>query len=113
MAAAGPAGSSPPESYGTDNDPTVYPGAPENCRDMKDNDLNGTIDDPTSSGCLTPRTLNALQQAKASGFTHFVACFRAASFRTSSTDVAAKRPFSASRQRAARRAREPAHVSVA
>jgi hypothetical protein len=39
-----------------------------------------TIDDPTSSGCLTPRTLNALQQAKAAGFTHFVACFRGASF---------------------------------
>jgi hypothetical protein len=39
-----------------------------------------TIDDPTSSGCLTPRALNALQQAKAAGFTHFVACFRGASF---------------------------------
>jgi MYXO-CTERM domain-containing protein len=42
----GPVGSTPPESYGTDNDPTVYPGAPENCRDMKDNDLNGIVDDP-------------------------------------------------------------------
>jgi hypothetical protein len=39
-----------------------------------------SIDDPTSSGCLTPRALNALQQAKAAGFTHFVACFRGASF---------------------------------
>lgn len=32
--------------YGTDLDPTVYPGAPENCLDGLDNDLNGTIDDP-------------------------------------------------------------------
>jgi hypothetical protein len=37
-------------------------------------------DDPTTSGCLTPRTLNALQQAKAAGFTRYVACFRSASF---------------------------------
>jgi hypothetical protein len=36
-----------------------------------------SLDDPTtSSGCITPRTLNALQQAKAAGFTHFVSCFR-------------------------------------
>ncbi len=39
-----------------------------------------TADDPTTSGCLTPRTLNALQQTKAAGFTRFVACFRQASF---------------------------------
>jgi hypothetical protein len=36
--------------------------------------------DPTTSGCLTPRTLNALQQARAAGFTRFTACHRAASF---------------------------------
>jgi hypothetical protein len=35
-----------------------------------------TIDDPTTSGCITPRLLHALQQAKADGFTHYVACFR-------------------------------------
>jgi hypothetical protein len=34
------------------------------------------VDDPTTSGCITPRTLNALQQAKAAGFTRFVSCFR-------------------------------------
>ncbi|WP_091561883.1 coiled-coil domain-containing protein [Micromonospora pattaloongensis] len=34
------------------------------------------VDDPTTSGCLTPRTLHALNQAKAAGFTRFVACFR-------------------------------------
>jgi peptidoglycan DL-endopeptidase CwlO len=36
-----------------------------------------SIDDPTTkSGCLTPRTLHAMQEAKKDGFTHFVACFR-------------------------------------
>lgn len=39
-----------------------------------------SIGDPTSSGCLTPRTLHALQQAKAAGFTHYVHCWREASF---------------------------------
>jgi len=39
-----------------------------------------TEDDPTTSGCISPRMLNALQQAKAAGFTRFVACFRQASF---------------------------------
>ncbi|GIE98337.1 coiled-coil domain-containing protein [Paractinoplanes rishiriensis] len=33
-------------------------------------------DDPTTGGCLTPRTLHALQQAKSAGFTRFVKCFR-------------------------------------
>ncbi|GAA0267878.1 hypothetical protein GCM10009539_63440 [Cryptosporangium japonicum] len=37
-------------------------------------------DDPTSGGCLTPRTLHALQQTKAAGFTRYVHCFRQASF---------------------------------
>jgi MYXO-CTERM domain-containing protein len=32
---------------GTDLDPTVYPGAPENCLDRKDNDMNGVVDDPS------------------------------------------------------------------
>jgi hypothetical protein len=35
-----------------------------------------TIDDPTTTGCITPRMLNAMQQAKAAGFTHFVSCYR-------------------------------------
>ena len=34
-----------------------------------------TIDDPTTSGCITPRTLNAYQQAKAAGFTHYTSCW--------------------------------------
>ncbi|MFI5954302.1 coiled-coil domain-containing protein [Cryptosporangium sp. NPDC051539] len=37
-------------------------------------------DDPTSDGCLTPRTLHALRQTQAAGFTHYVHCFRQASF---------------------------------
>ena len=35
-----------------------------------------TIKDPTTSGCLTPRTLHALQQARLAGFTHYTACWR-------------------------------------
>jgi peptidoglycan DL-endopeptidase CwlO len=35
-----------------------------------------SVNDPTTSGCITPRTLNALNQAKAAGFTHYVSCFR-------------------------------------
>jgi hypothetical protein len=35
-----------------------------------------TIDDPTTSGCLTPRTLHAYQQARVAGFTRYTACFR-------------------------------------
>jgi hypothetical protein len=38
-----------------------------------------SVKDPTTSGCLTPRTLHALQQARAAGFTHYTACFRNAS----------------------------------
>jgi hypothetical protein len=34
-----------------------------------------TVDDPTTSGCITPRTLNAYQQARAAGFTHYTSCF--------------------------------------
>jgi hypothetical protein len=37
-------------------------------------------DDPTTTGCLTPRTLHALQQARLSGFTHYTACFRQATW---------------------------------
>lgn len=35
-----------------------------------------TVDDPTTSGCLTPRTAHAYTQTKAAGFDHYVACFR-------------------------------------
>ncbi|OJF12578.1 coiled-coil domain-containing protein [Couchioplanes caeruleus] len=32
--------------------------------------------DPTTTGCLTPRTLHAMKEAQADGFTRFVSCFR-------------------------------------
>ena len=35
-----------------------------------------SVADPTTTGCLTPRTLHALQQARKAGFNHFTACFR-------------------------------------
>jgi hypothetical protein len=35
-----------------------------------------SLNDPTTSGCITPRTLNALRQAQAAGFRRFVSCFR-------------------------------------
>jgi len=35
-----------------------------------------TVNDPTSSGCITPRMLNAMQQAQRAGFTHYVHCWR-------------------------------------
>ncbi|WP_410811450.1 coiled-coil domain-containing protein [Micromonospora sp. 067-2] len=36
-----------------------------------------SIDDPTpATGCVTPRTLHALNQAKAAGFTRYVSCHR-------------------------------------
>ncbi|MEH0842149.1 hypothetical protein V6U81_07120 [Micromonospora sp. CPCC 205711] len=36
-----------------------------------------SIDDPTpADGCITPRMLNALQQAQAAGFKRYVSCYR-------------------------------------
>ncbi|WP_213453073.1 coiled-coil domain-containing protein [Rhizomonospora bruguierae] len=35
-----------------------------------------TVNDPTTSGCITPRTLHAMQQAKAAGYKRYVSCFR-------------------------------------
>jgi hypothetical protein len=35
-----------------------------------------SVNDPTTSGCITPRMLHALQQAQAAGFTHYVSCWR-------------------------------------
>lgn len=35
-----------------------------------------SVPDPTTSGCLTPRTLHALQEARNAGFTHYTACWR-------------------------------------
>ena len=35
-----------------------------------------SLNDPTTSGCITPRMLHALNQAKAAGFTRYVSCYR-------------------------------------
>ncbi|MGI5147329.1 coiled-coil domain-containing protein [Plantactinospora sp. CA-294935] len=35
-----------------------------------------SIDDPTTGGCITPRTLHALNQAKANGFKRHTSCHR-------------------------------------
>lgn len=35
-----------------------------------------SVNDPTSSGCITPRMLNAMKVAQANGFTHYVHCYR-------------------------------------
>jgi len=35
-----------------------------------------SVDDPTTSGCITPRTLWALSEAKRAGFTQYVSCYR-------------------------------------
>jgi hypothetical protein len=35
-----------------------------------------SANDPTTSGCLTPRTLHAMKEAQKDGFTRYVACFR-------------------------------------
>lgn len=35
-----------------------------------------SVDDPTTTGCITPRMLHALQEARIVGFTHYTACFR-------------------------------------
>lgn len=35
-----------------------------------------TQDDPTTGGCVTPRTLHAYKEAKRAGFDRFVGCFR-------------------------------------
>lgn len=35
-----------------------------------------SVDDPTTSGCITPRALHAMTQARAAGFTRYVSCHR-------------------------------------
>ncbi|MGE5155873.1 MAG: coiled-coil domain-containing protein [Betaproteobacteria bacterium] len=39
-----------------------------------------SVQDPTTSGCITPRLFHALTEARLAGFTHYVACFRQATF---------------------------------
>jgi hypothetical protein len=35
-----------------------------------------SVNDPTTTGCITPRTLHAMNQSKAAGFTRYVSCHR-------------------------------------
>ncbi|WP_255628342.1 coiled-coil domain-containing protein [Jidongwangia harbinensis] len=35
-----------------------------------------TVNDPTTSGCITPRLAHAMKEAQKDGFTRYVACFR-------------------------------------
>jgi hypothetical protein len=35
-----------------------------------------SINDPTTSGCITPRTLHAMREAQAAGFNKYVSCWR-------------------------------------
>jgi hypothetical protein len=35
-----------------------------------------SVDDPTTTGCITPRLLHAYQETKAAGFDHYVSCYR-------------------------------------
>ncbi|MET0521457.1 MAG: hypothetical protein ABW156_05700 [Jiangellaceae bacterium] len=35
-----------------------------------------SVNDPTTSGCITPRLAHAMKEAKSAGFTRFVKCFR-------------------------------------
>ena len=34
-----------------------------------------TVDDPTSTGCITPRMLHAYQEARSDGFSHYTVCW--------------------------------------
>ncbi|QSB06816.1 coiled-coil domain-containing protein [Natronoglycomyces albus] len=35
-----------------------------------------SVNDPTTSGCLTPRTLHVLNETQSAGFNHYVSCYR-------------------------------------
>ncbi|MEV4134321.1 hypothetical protein AB0J72_19380 [Dactylosporangium sp. NPDC049742] len=37
---------------------------------------NCIIDDPTTTGCITPRTIHAVKEAQKAGFTRYYSCFR-------------------------------------
>jgi hypothetical protein len=37
-----------------------------------------TVEDPTTRGCVTPRTLHVMRQSRADGFRRFVSCYRGA-----------------------------------
>jgi len=70
----------PPPAAGRPNPPRS-PGPPPGPPPAQPAPGNGgaercSVDDPTTNGCLTPRTLHALKQTQAAGFTRFVSCYR-------------------------------------
>ncbi|MFG2038040.1 coiled-coil domain-containing protein [Dactylosporangium sp. NPDC048998] len=62
------------DGYVSVNSPLATP-APRNADGSWPKE-NCIIDDPTTSGCITPRMLHAAQEARKAGFTHFYSCFR-------------------------------------
>jgi len=67
-------GGQPSGGFVSVNSPLAKP-APRNSDGSWPNEK-CTIDDPTTSGCVTARTLHALKQAKGAGFNHHVYCHR-------------------------------------
>jgi len=72
LAAAG--GGTPAGGFVSANSPLAKP-APRNPDGTWPNE-SCTVDDPTTSGCITPRTLHALNQARANGFGRHASCYR-------------------------------------
>jgi hypothetical protein len=62
------------DGYVSVNSPLATP-APRNADGSWPKE-NCIIDDPTTSGCITPRMLHSAQEARKAGFTHFYSCFR-------------------------------------
>ncbi|WP_432832151.1 coiled-coil domain-containing protein [Dactylosporangium sp. CA-092794] len=62
------------DGYVSVNSPLANP-APRNADGTWPKE-NCIIDDPTTTGCITPRMLHAAQEARKAGFTHFYSCFR-------------------------------------
>jgi hypothetical protein len=67
-------GGRPTTGFVSSNSPAAKP-APRNADGTWPRE-SCTVNDPTTSGCLTPRTLHAYQQTKAAGFNHYVSCYR-------------------------------------
>jgi peptidoglycan DL-endopeptidase CwlO len=72
---SGASGSSGASSSGSGSSSASATPAPRNANGSWPSE-SCSINDPTTSGCITPRTLHALNQAKAAGFTRYVSCFR-------------------------------------
>lgn len=72
LAAAG--GGATSGGYVNANSPLAKP-APRNANGSWPKE-SCTVKDPTTSGCLTPRTLHAMNEAKLAGFKRYVSCYR-------------------------------------